>query len=82
MSEPWYHHLEAESPLTQGDMILGCPLIAWASCDVILEGRDESETLKAATIATKADVVVMTRACDLEHRKVPNVILCPSFLSR
>jgi hypothetical protein len=27
--------------------------------------------------AFQADVVVMTQACDLEHDKVRNVVLCP-----
>ena len=77
MSDNWYNHVDAERPLTQGDMIFDCPLIGWASVDVNLTGGEESETLKAATTAIKADVVVMTQACDLEHQKVPNLILCP-----
>ena len=29
------------------------------------------------TEATQADTVIMTQACDLEHGKVQNVVLCP-----
>ena len=77
MSDTWYTHVDAEHPLTQGDIILDCPLITWKSVDVELTGSEESETLKAATTAIKADVVVMTQACDLVYRKVPNLIMCP-----
>lgn len=77
MSDNWYNHVNANSPLTQGDVILDCPLIGWANNDVVLKGEGESETLKSATTAIQADVVVMTQACDLEHRKITNLILCP-----
>jgi hypothetical protein len=38
---------------------------------------DEGDWLSAATRPIRADVVVMTQACDLEHSKVRNLVLCP-----
>ena len=77
MSDSWYSHVEAENPLTQGDLISDCPVISWAAGPLNLSGSEEGEVLKAATTAIRADVVVMTQACDLENNKVDNVIMCP-----
>ena len=77
MPEQWYEIVGPDTPLTQGDLIFNCPIVAWAPGPVNLEGADESEALKGATSAIVADTVVMTQACDLEQSKVENVILCP-----
>jgi len=77
MNDSWYETIEATVPLTQGDLITDCPLVGWASQQLDLDGGLEDEVLKAAAEAVRADVVVMTQACDLEHGKVENVILCP-----
>jgi len=77
MSDSWYSCVEAQTPLTQGDLISDCPVIAWASGPLNFSASEGAESLKAATIAIRADVVVMTQACDLENNKVDNVILCP-----
>lgn len=77
MPEAWYEIVDPDIPLTQGDLIFGCPLLAWQDNTLRLEGVDESEVLKGATAAVQADAVVMTQACDLEQEKVENVILCP-----
>lgn len=76
MSNDWYRVVDSTAELTQGDLIFECPLIGWGS-DPLLTGKSiEKEVLKAATKAIAADVVVMTQACDLEQKKVRNVILC------
>jgi hypothetical protein len=77
MNENWYEVVEGSIPLTQGDLVIDCPLIGWTDKPLELVGSGETETLKGATTAIRADVVVMTQACDLEYSKVPNVILCP-----
>lgn len=80
MSDAWYEIVEAGERLTQGDLILNCPLIAWKSDPLQLpQNTDETDALQGATTAIQADVVVMTQACDLEHEKVANIILCPHF---
>jgi hypothetical protein len=77
MNENWYEVVEGSIPLTQGDLVIDCPLIGWTDKPLELVGSGETEILKGATTAIRADVVVMTQACDLEYSKVPNVILCP-----
>ena len=74
--ESWYTVVDAREALTQGDLIFDCPLIAWKTGAIELQGRDQQATLRAASHAIAADVVVMTQACDLAHSKVPNITLC------
>jgi len=77
MSDSWYTSVEAVASLTQGDLILDCPIITWMPSVVELRGAVEADVLKASMTAQYADVVVMTQACDLEQNRIANVILCP-----
>jgi hypothetical protein len=78
MTNGWYKIVDPNVPITQGDIIFDCPLVTWRGDQLPdLEGKDESEILKAATVVTIADVIVLTQACDLKYDKVANVILCP-----
>lgn len=77
MTDTWYEVVEAGIPLTQGDLIFQCPVLAWKAGTLDLQGQEETEILQGATVVTAPDVVVMTQACDLEHKNVENVILCP-----
>ena len=77
MSENWYSTVDPGTRLTQGDLILNCPLIGWGDELTQMDGAAETEILKQSTRAFRADVVVMTQACDLEHDKVSNVVVCP-----
>jgi hypothetical protein len=77
MAETWYEIVPAHTPLTQGDLIFRCPVVGWEAGTLEFTEENLSEVLKSATLATAADVVIMTQACDLEHGKVGNVILCP-----
>ena len=74
--DPWYEAVNANIPLTQGDIILDCPIIRWSSNISPLETR-EGLALQSLIEAAKADVIVMTQACDLEQNKVSNVVVCP-----
>lgn len=76
-NESWYAVVDAARALTQGDLIFDCPLMGWKADPVDFDGRDEEAVLKAAIQASKAGVIVLTQACDLEQDKVANVILCP-----
>jgi hypothetical protein len=75
MTEGWYEVVNAP-PLTQGDLILDCPVVGWKPTATVFAGPP-GEVLRAAIEVIKADVVVMTQACDLAHRKVTNVLVCP-----
>ncbi len=72
-NDTWYRVEEATKPITQGDLILECPVLSWASKPLVC---DAGLDLRAASETQLTDVVVMTQACDLEQAKVPNVALC------
>jgi hypothetical protein len=76
MTDVWYEEVAATTRLTQGDIILNCPLVAWGDEPFQLHGGGEAEVLEGMTRVIQADVIVMTQACDLEHEKVSNVVLC------
>jgi hypothetical protein len=71
MTEPWYQVMDASQPLSQGDLILDCPVLVWKRLD---QTMPTPLTERAAILSE--DVIVMTQACDLEHRKVHDVVLC------
>lgn len=77
MTNPWYETVDARIPLTQGDLITGCPLLTWNVSATSADAQIDASLLQQAVAVFRADVVVMTQACDLEHDKVQNVILCP-----
>jgi hypothetical protein len=78
MNNNWYELVDADTPITQGDLIFNCPLLTWTTPLPKLENsQSELDILKASVNAIQADVIVMTQACDLENNKVTNVILCP-----
>jgi len=80
MPELWYSTVEPATPITQGDLVVNCPLIGWKDEPVTLNGTAaETEVLRQSTDAFLADTVVMTQACDLEHEKVSNVVVCPHY---
>jgi hypothetical protein len=78
MNEAWYEVVDAAAPLTQGDLIADCPLVSWDAAALRSAGSTAGEAeLKNFVTAFRDDVVVLTQACDLEHHKVENVVLCP-----
>ena len=74
---PWYQVVSGEK-ITQGDILFGCPVVVPDASDILLraiQGAEEKLTSEIGVI--KANLVVMTQACDLEHDKVNSVVLCP-----
>jgi len=77
MTEPWYKLTPATEGLTQGDIVLDCPLATWKSAPIAKKGIPEVEILSSAIEVVLADVVVLTQVCDLAQNKIDDVILCP-----
>lgn len=78
MNNNWYELVNADTPITQGDLIFDCPILTWATeLPKFKNSQSELDILKTSVNAIKADVIVMTQACDLENNKVTNIILCP-----
>ena len=78
-NELWYEVADAGVDLTQGDIILNCPIVRWSSTDFNDETQSDIQLLKSLVEAAEVDVVVMTQGCDLENKKVENIIPCPHF---
>ncbi|HWY85178.1 MAG TPA: hypothetical protein VNX28_00560 [Gemmataceae bacterium] len=77
-SDPWYEIVGANSPLDQGDLILRCPILTWDQTKPLTVSKSgDEELLKEHIVSFRADVLVFTQACDLEHHKVRNVVLGP-----
>lgn len=72
----WYTRINASARLTQGDLVLAYPLLRWKEAAIQFQGADELDVLEESIAPVRADVIVMSQACDLEHDKVSNVILC------
>jgi len=76
MTEPWFEVVEADQPLTQGDLLLDCPVLVWQT-ETPARMQTPPRPLQDRAALFSEDVVVMTQACDLAHDKVRNVVLCP-----
>jgi hypothetical protein len=89
MHDAWYEVVGAELRLTQGDFIFDCPLSTWAETaageqpaggtGARQEALPEHEVLQRRREIIAEDIIVMTQACDLEHDKVSDVVLCPHY---
>jgi hypothetical protein len=86
MTDAWYEVVEASARLTQGDFIFDCPISTWA--EEAKEDGAPAETPASSPLPEilwkrreiiAEDVIVMTQACDLEHGKVTDVVLCPHY---
>jgi len=74
---PWYQVVEGAN-VTQGDIIFDCPLLVPEANDVLLRAvQGSDEKLTADVPVQKANLIVMTQACDIEHSKVNSIVLCP-----
>jgi hypothetical protein len=78
MNDGWYQVIEPGASLNQGDVIFDCPLLGWSTpAPRPSSSLAEQAILTRLASAFREDVIVMTQACDLEHRKVENVVVCP-----
>jgi hypothetical protein len=62
---PWYKIVESPEQLEQGDIIFNCPIVQLKFID---------ENLKA--FKGIANVIILSQSCDLENKKVENVLVC------
>ena len=73
MDYPWYEIASKEHPISQGDLILNCPVVV----PVHFETSDVKEKDKLPVRVIKFDIVVMSQSCDLINEKVEMVVVCP-----
>lgn len=80
MSLPWYEKTDSSAPISQGDIIFSCPIVSWSDDEITpVKWDDNNREFESDLRKVLADVIVMTQACDLEHNKVKNVLLCPHY---
>lgn len=65
---PWYETIDSADRLQQGDMIKDCS---------VLVPREDKGTGDIIADGTEYDVIVMSQSCDLDHRKIELVLVCP-----
>ncbi|MHA1131969.1 MAG: hypothetical protein ACTSRC_19480 [Candidatus Helarchaeota archaeon] len=68
MEYPWYTIIDKKEPPLQGDFIDSCPV--FIPLDSLNLKQPEVEIVEY-------DVVVMSQSCDLEHKKLDIVLVCP-----
>lgn len=64
----WYEFVNGTEKIAQGDILFEFSVPTFVSCT-------EPPFFQAGDF--KSDVIVMTQACDLQHRKVKKVTVCP-----
>jgi len=76
MSDP-YQVVDPGTPVSQGDVILACPLLGWGDNTPSTQDEASSTSIDLSYASFQDDVIVMTQACDLEQGKAMEVVLCP-----
>jgi hypothetical protein len=82
MDYPWYVEVSADAPLTQGDLVESCPVLVFDEVPNVGDHQTAEALLAELDKVHGVQMVraiVMTQACDIEHRNVRNVILCPIY---
>ena len=69
--ESWYERAECVEPLTQGDILLGIPVLCWKSAPIT-----NHSNLKSLAEALSMDLIIMTQACDLlqENDRISDLV--------
>ncbi len=75
ISGDWYRVKQRAEPLDQRDLVCGCPQLRWKNPHQLVEGRK----ITAQSVVVKVDAVVLTQTCDLEQKKVQDVVVCPAW---
>lgn len=70
MEYPWYELLDNCEEITQGDIVMQCPVPMIITDSDVREGNTIS-----ADIAI-VDGIILTQACDIANKKIENIILC------
>lgn len=73
---PWYQ-IVSGADFTQGDILIDCPILTPDASAELLRAASGENGLSLNIPVRKANLVVMTQACDIEHEKVESIVLCP-----
>lgn len=75
--EPFWVEIN-EATLRQGDYLPGC-LVPIPVFDPTTFGKKDNETQDVEIDIKEFDLIVVTQSCDLDNKKIGQVILCPIF---
>lgn len=73
---PWYQ-VASGADFTQGDILIGCPILTPNADDVLIRAVAGEEGLSLEIPVKKATLIVMIQACDIAYQKVDSIVLCP-----
>lgn len=76
MTFDWYARVSADKPLSQGDIILGCPVAALKDGPYDFSAADAYAGLNKLHEIRAEDIIIVSQACDLEHNKLQEVAVC------
>lgn len=74
MTYEWYEEINNSEDITQGDILLNCP-VAIMNKNLNIENGQVDAEIKYV------DGIILTQACDLKQGKVDNVLIC-SLISK
>jgi hypothetical protein len=76
MNKSWYKLIEGHLPINQGDIIDGCPVVIppseFLNLELSLGDRFQAKV-------EEYNVIVISHSCDLEHKKLKIVQVCPVY---
>ncbi|MFH1096270.1 MAG: hypothetical protein ABH886_02555 [Candidatus Desantisbacteria bacterium] len=81
MEYPWYEEVCNSTDITQGDIIVKCPipLPDKELFEFLSENKEEPETY---INLIQADVMVLSQACDIVNNKIDSLVVCPIWSLR
>lgn len=68
MEYPWYELIDSCDEITQGDIVMQCPV------PII---KTDNEVISGSTISADIEMIdgiILTQGCDIANRKIDNII--------
>jgi len=72
--DSWYRHAGPEEPLSQGELVFGCPVLFWSPDAGFEEILDP--TYGDPSLCDRLDVIVASQTCDLYADKLGSAVVC------
>ena len=70
MEYKWYEELTDSDDITQGDILLNCPVAILDPYAKLSEGAEIKTEIKYV------DGIIVTQACDIANKKTDNIVIC------
>jgi hypothetical protein len=73
---PWYQVISGNE-ITQGDILSNCPILTPAPEEILLRVAQGADEIIEDLPVKRANLIVMTQACDIENKKAASIVFCP-----